>query len=225
MASAPAARPGPGRRRCAPRSSVRSLLEQVGGHGAGPRCWAAPTRHGPASRDGRLGPPPELGHDVSGLGCTVPAYFPGCTATGDPGPAQAQLQHHEIVAVDDLGGHVVGQLAGAAPGPRRHHRCAADRTSPLAKTDPSGPAISTASSASKRPDTDTTPAGSSDGPARPGPGGPRRRPRSSPTAPTAKAIHSLRAGSRRSRGPEHRAHPGRRPDHGGAAPRAARRRR
>ena len=48
-------------------------------------------------------------------------------------------------------GTPVGEVGGAPPGDRRERRRPAIRTRPLANTRPSGPATSTASSASKRP--------------------------------------------------------------------------
>ena len=99
--------------------------------------------------------------------------------------------------------HLVGDPLGSSdvrrpatsrsPTASRRHR-------PLANTAPSGPAISTASSASKPPLTPVTPAGSSETPRS---SRARLAPSSTtmmPIEPTAKAIHSLRAGSRRLRG-------------------------
>ena len=68
-------------------------------------------------------------------------------STGTPESAE----HDQVVPVDDLGRHVLGQFVGPQPGPTGQRRRPAWRTRPLANTAPSGPTISTASSTPKSP--------------------------------------------------------------------------
>ena len=150
-----------------------------------------------------------------GLGGTVSAYFP-VFAPLHPGAAGVALA---------VSRGRPGRRGGPPPAtpPRAAGRTAGPpmwpppseswRTRPLAKTAPSGPAISTASSMPKAPRTEITPAGRRD---RPRSTRARRAPASTTTVPedpTAKAIHSLRAGSRRTWGRNLVPDPGHRPGH------------
>ena len=103
------------------------------------------------------------------------------------------VQDDQVVAVDHLAGEVRRggpRCAGPATRPAGE---AGQRTIPLAKTAPSGPTTSTASSGPKSPVAATTPAASSD---RPPSTRARRAPASTTSEPAdgrAKAIQSLRA--------------------------------
>ena len=155
---------------------------------ARPRARRAAARRRAARRSRRAEPAAE----------PAPADPPTARATA-PAPSLERLRQARR-------GRRGGRPRGATPSGRsavrrpatpRQASTAPTRTRPLANTPPSGPATSTASSASKRPSTPTH-AGRAAATrrARPAPGGPRRRPRPCPLDPTAKAIQSLRAGSR-----------------------------
>ena len=116
---------------------------------------------------------------VGGLDCTVSAYLPG---PGDrwwrPRPS---VQDDEVVTVDHLGCHVLGQLVGPAAGPLGHHHGRLSHQAfgedPARRGRRSRPRRRPRSRHGRTP---PRPAGAN-GPARPGPDGPRHPPRWSPT--------------------------------------------
>ena len=171
----------PGRR--SPPGSRRSGAPVRTGWTAPGRCRRR-RRHLPC-HEGRSPPAPCRPSSVTGR--------PEAASLPDLSRSSGPQQDHEVVAVDDLVGDALGRsavCAGAASRP-----AASSRTRPLANTSPSGPAISTASSASKRAlDPARRRRAAATRRARAGPGGRRRRRRRCPDEPTAKAIQSLRAG-------------------------------
>ena len=141
-------------------SQIRAQL------GLAPAEAEAPPAAAPAEARTGPGPEPRSKRPAS----DPPTGF--CVEIGRPSSRflrrigrDARRHEDEVVAVDDLGGCARGSCELRCP-------AAADtieapiRTRPLANTSPSGPATSTASSATKAPRTSTTPAGSSDAPVR-----------------------------------------------------------
>ena len=109
-------------------------------------------------------------------------------------------QEDEVVAVDDLGGRALGELRAALPGGRGHHRGAHPHQALGEHLAVGAGHLDRVVRREGAADLDH--AGRQQRRARPprAPGGrPRRRP-PDPAEPTANAIQSLRAGSRRSRG-------------------------
>ena len=114
-------------------------------------------------------------------------------------------QHDEVVAVDDLVRAAVGELVGALPGdgpqPGGVEAARGPWRTPRRRGRRSRPRRRRRSRPSRRPRR----AGAARRPRRSAPAWRRRRRRSCPAEPTAKAIHSLRAGKPIVSGLDHRA--------------------
>ena len=170
------ARPAPDRRRWPP-GRHRSAPPAGRRPGGGPRC-GRPTRPRATRRLAAWARWPSSVIGVDGLDCTVSAYLPGpAPSRRAPPGGRAQLQHHQVVPVDHLGGDVVGQLVGAPPGPPAT-TVAGWPTRPLAKTCPVRVGdLHGVVGGELRPGRRPPRPAAATGPARPGPGGPRHRPR------------------------------------------------
>ena len=212
------ARPGPRRRRWPPRIALGPLLEQVGGPVEG---LVAGGRRGPGQQPaGRLGTSAQLGH--RGWTGSIAPCQRTCRASGSrrPGPV-AGLTSSTTRSSRWTTSEATSSGSSSDRRPAHRPPRADDwRTRPLAKTAPSGPAISTASSAAKPPaggDAPRRAAGTA--PARPGPGGPRRRPRWSPRSRRRRrstACGPAAAGPGAGTGCPPRGRPGHRGQHPGA---------
>ena len=128
-----------------------------------------PHARGRAGRHERRGPGPPRPRSASQLGIATgaapppprppppprrrraPRRPPRARLTAPPrldaplGDGAAQGSDHEVVAVDDLVGHAVGQVGGAPAGPAAERGRAERARGPWRTPSPSGPAISTAS--------------------------------------------------------------------------------
>ena len=172
--------------RLASTSDAALLLEQVGRHAQGVVAHG-PRRQRATSRE---------------------AAWTRRASCSSAGVVTGSAYKHQVVAVDDQVGHVLGQLVAAAPQPLRRARRPAGAPGPWRR-----PCRRARRSPRRRrgrtsPSTATTPGrAAASGRPRPGhawaPSSTTRR----PEAPRAKAIHSLRADRRAGPGPEHGAHP------------------